>query len=127
MKTRRPLLILALLALGAVVPIFPARALPSIFQSPLQFTGSQWQVESLIGPIYLARQEGETWRQVSVFDGTNGKYHLNWAHPAKGVYVAMDSQGTCSTAVRIGEETARLSRSAGFKHVCTLPECFLQR
>ena len=125
MKAHRFLPILIVLALLEVLPSISAQGPVSLFNSPLRFNGAQWQVESAIGPIYLARHENGSWRALAVFDGTNGKYFLNWENPTKGTYAAMDSQGTCSTVMQVGEGVSRLPASREPQHSCNLPQCHL--
>ena len=77
------------------------------FITPLSYTGSQWQVKSSIGPIYLARLENGHWRVLACFDGTAGKYFLDWQKPNTGVYAAIDGNGSCSETVSIGDDRNR--------------------
>ena len=72
------------------------------FLSRLSYSGSEWQVKSSIGPIYLARLENGKWRMLACFDGTEGKYFLEWQKPNSGVYAAIDGNGSCSETVSIG-------------------------
>jgi len=106
MKLFRLLPILALLILEAVRPTFAAQAYTCSFNSQLYFNGTQWQVKSSVSPIYLARKEDGAWRVLAVFDGTNGKYHLDWENPTQGEYAALDPMGAASESVKIGEVRA---------------------
>lgn len=101
MNPRKLLPILFVLIFGIVGPSQAAPADSCTFLSPLQFTGSQWQVKSSIGPIFLARLEGNSWRVLACFDGTKGKYFLEWSSPQSGVYAAIDSRGACSETLSI--------------------------
>ena len=101
MKLLRYLPILMLLALGQVNRSSAAPVVVCPFRSQLSYTGTQWQVRSEAGPIYLARWESNSWHILAVFDGTNGRYYLNWEGPAKGIYVALDSFGVCSESLKI--------------------------
>jgi hypothetical protein len=107
MKLFRLLPILALLIVEAVRPSFAAQGYSCSFNSQLCFNGTQWQVKSSVSPIYLARKEDGAWRVLAVFDGTNGKYHLDWENPAQGEYVALDPMGAASESVKIGEIRAQ--------------------
>jgi hypothetical protein len=123
MKILKLLPILTLLTLGQAIPSYSAQTNFGTFHSPLRFTGTHWKVESAIGPVYLARQENGSWRVLTVFDGTNGKYFLNWENPAKGTYVAIDSLGACSEPLRIGAERDRSPGSHSSPHSCNLAGC----
>jgi len=107
MKRAKLLPILLLLLAGVLGPSRAASAGSSTFVSPLHYTGTAWQVKSDIGPLYLARLEGGAWRVLACFDGTKGKYFLEWRNPNPGVYAAIDSNGVSSELVRIGERRAR--------------------
>jgi len=72
------------------------------FLSPLSYNGTQWKVRCENAPVYLARWENNSWRVLAVFDGTTGKYHLDWERPTPGVYVAFDSFGRISDSIKIG-------------------------
>lgn len=95
-----------LLAWGIVGASWAALVESRSFLSPLNYTGSTWQVKSDIGPLYLARLEGKTWRVLACFDGTKGKYFLDWKNPAPGIYAALDPNGACSEMVQIAERRA---------------------
>ena len=72
------------------------------FLSPLSYKAGEWKVRSENGPVYLARWENNTWRVLATFDGTVGKYYLDWAGATPGTYVAVDSFGRCSDSVNVG-------------------------
>ena len=107
MKPLRLLPTLILFLLGIVGPSRATQAESSNFLSPLRYTGSQWQVKSTLGPISLARLEGGTWRVLACFDGTKGKYFLDWEQPNHGVYAALDSLGGFSESVKISDGRER--------------------
>jgi hypothetical protein len=44
---------------------------------------------------------------LACFDGTKGKYVLEWRNPRPGIYAALDSNGASSELVQIGERRAR--------------------
>jgi hypothetical protein len=120
-KTFIPLLLA--LAFGQQTLSYSAQSSVCMFQSPLRYRSAQWQIQSALAPVYLARLEGGTWRVLAQFDGTNGKYHLDWENPAKGVYAAMDTLGAFSESLRIGDQpepTAAVQRSS---HQCSLATC----
>jgi hypothetical protein len=100
---------LILLVLAQVVPSYADQLSTGTFNSPLFFSGAQWQVKSAIGPVYLARKDAGAWKVLAVFDGTNGKYHLDWETPALGEYTAMDVTGTRSESITICDEATRSS------------------
>jgi hypothetical protein len=100
-----------LLVLGQVIPSQASQASSCTFNSPLSYSGTEWQVNSAMGPVYLARREQGAWRVLAVFDGTNGKYHLSWANPTKGEYAAVDSVGTSSETVNISDDSNQLAES----------------
>lgn len=101
----KPLVVLLamLLAAGAFSPSQAAPVEPRNFLSPLAYSGTEWRVRSDVGPIYLARLEGGAWRVLACFDGTKGRYFLEWRNPHPGIYAAIDSNGACSEMVQIGE------------------------
>jgi len=105
MKSTKVLLILLLA--GVWAPSWAAPVEAHNFLSPLRYSGSAWQVKSDIGPLYLARLEGGAWRVLACFDGTKGKYFLEWRNPHPGIYAAINSNGTSSELVQIGERRAR--------------------
>ena len=107
MKRQKVLPILLLLLAGVMGPSRAASAGTSNFVSPLRYTGTAWQVMSDVGPLYLARFEAGAWRVLACFDGTKGKYFLEWRNPYPGLYAAIDSNGVSSELVRIGERRAR--------------------
>ena len=107
MKLLRFLPILILLLVGEVIPSYAAQTTSCSFNSQLLFDGARWQVKSTMGPVYLARREEGAWRVLAVFDGTNGKYHLDWKNPTTGEYAALDSAGACSESFRIVDDRAR--------------------
>lgn len=107
MKPLIVLLALVLLAVGSFSSSQAAPVEPRNFLSPLSFTGSEWRVRSDVGPIYLARLEGGAWRVLACFDGTKGRYFLEWRNAHPGIYAAIDSNGACSEMVQIGERPAR--------------------
>lgn len=116
MKFIRLLPTLLLLIVGQVSPSYATQAISSSFYSQLRFTGTEWQVKSMVGPIYLARWEDGAWRVLAFFEGTNGKYHLDWENPTKGTYAALDSLGGCSDSVVVGdgqgsEQTMKMNSS----------------
>src|SRR5258708_5550271 len=87
---------LILLVLAQVSSSYATQPSSVLFSSPLVFNGTQWQVKSALGPVYLVRKEAGAWKVLAVFDGTNGKYHLDWENPTTGEYAALDGVGTCS-------------------------------
>ncbi|MBL9209711.1 MAG: hypothetical protein JNL92_04540 [Opitutaceae bacterium] len=107
MKSAKVLPILLLLLAGLLGPSWAAPVESRNFLSPLHYSGSLWQVKSDVGPVYLARREGGVWRVLACFDGTKGKYVLEWRNPHPGIYAAIDSNGACSELVQIGERPAR--------------------
>jgi len=100
----KPLVVLLamLLAAGVFSPSQAAPVQPRNFLSALSYTGSEWRVKSDVGPIYLARFEGGTWRVLACFDGTKGNYVLSWQKPYAGIYAAIDPSGAFSEAIQIG-------------------------
>ncbi len=110
MKILKFLPILVILILGNANPS-SAQVGSCTFQSPLRYNGTQWQVASIVGPVYLARLEGGAWRILAVFDGVNGKYHLNWDEPTKGTYAALDTFGVSSDSKIIGDDRDREMKS----------------
>ena len=97
---------LILLVVGQVNLSYASQPNSCSFNSQLLFSGTQWQVKSSMGPVYLARREDGVWRVLAVFDGTNGKYHLDWQYPTTGEYAALDSIGACSESVKVGGDRA---------------------
>jgi hypothetical protein len=120
-KTLLPLLLV--LVLGQQSLSYSAQSSVCTFQSPLRFKSSQWQIQSALAPVYLARLEAGTWRVLAQFDGTNGKYHLEWENPAMGVYVAMDTLGTFSESLKIGDERQQAAVNQPNPHRCGLATC----
>lgn len=107
MKREKVFPVLLLLLAGMLGPSWAAPVESRNFLSPLFYTGSGWQVKSDVGPLYLARLEGGAWRVLACFDGTKGKYVLEWRNPHPGIYAALDANGASSELVRIGERRAR--------------------
>ena len=107
MKRAKAFPILLLLLAGILGPSSAAPVESRNFLSPLHYTGAVWQVKSDVGPLYLARFEGGVWRVLACFDGTKGRYVLEWTNPRPGIYAAIDSNGACSELVQIGARGAR--------------------
>jgi len=107
MKRAKAIPILLLLLAGILGASGAAPVESRNFLSPLHYTGAGWQVKSDVGPLYLARLEGGAWRVLACFDGTKGKYVLEWRNPQPGIYAAIDSNGACSELVQIGERRPR--------------------
>jgi hypothetical protein len=103
---------LTLLVIAQVIPSYANQLSIGTFNSPLLFSGAQWQVKSAIGPVYLARKDAGAWKVLAVFDGTNGNYHLDWETPALGEYTAMDGAGTRSESITICDEATRSSMAS---------------
>jgi hypothetical protein len=102
----KPLFVLVacvLLAAGSFTSSQAAPVEPRNFLSSLSYSGSEWRVRSDVGPIYLARLEGGTWRVLACFDGTKGNYVLQWKTPYAGIYAAIAPSGAFSEVVQIGE------------------------
>lgn len=101
MIRRTLLLALALAAIpfGQRQQLVAAPQTANVFVSPLHFNGRQWRIESDCGPVYLARMEGDSWKVLAIFDGTNGDYYLDWKRPVSGIYAAVDPFGRVSESL----------------------------
>ena len=114
---------LTLLLLAQIGSAFADQVSIGTFNSPLLFSGTQWQVKSALGPVYLARKEASAWKVLAVFDGTNGKYHLDWKNPTTGEYAAMDGAGTRSESISICDDRGEMAGTsvASSMRTYTLP------
>lgn len=114
---------LIFLVLAQIGPVYADQLSTGTFNSPLLFSGKQWEVRSALGPVYLARKEASAWKVLAVFDGTNGKYHLNWEKPTTGEYAAMDGAGTRSESISICDDQGQMSGTsvASSTRTYTLP------
>ena len=100
-----------LFILALVSPSYADQPISGSFNSALAFSGSQWQVKASIGPVYLARKEAGVLKVLAVFDGTNGKYFLDWENPTDGEYVALDGIGARSEPIIVCDDKSRSNRS----------------